>query len=160
MSDPVVLVAVDATDAGPRAARAAVRLFGDRAEYVVAHVAEPVPLVPPVATPPGVLGGTGVAPPVYPGVDDDVSRAEAVESAADVARSARLDAGLPDTVAAVGLVGEPVGALLDEARHRSAGVIVVGEHDRGWLTELLTSSVADQIQEDAHIPVLVVPAPR
>ena len=41
----------------------------------------------------------------------------------------------------------------------AADVIVVGSKERGWLTRLLTSSVADEVRRESPIPVLVVPHP-
>ena len=47
-------------------------------------------------------------------------------------------------------------AILDEARHWSADLIVVGTHGRGALIHLLLGSVAERIVRHAPVPVLLV----
>ncbi len=85
-----------------------------------------------------------------------------VRTDADVAETiAKLtgeEGGLPEAVA-LGIVGDPANTIIDVALEHSADVIVVGTHERGWLTRLLSSSVADEVRRESPIPVLLVPHP-
>lgn len=155
---PTITIAVDATGDASRTMRAADALFGDHAAYRFVHVAEAVPMTLPVtAASPGLVG---VAP---TGVTDaDAERlldpSEQIESARTVAEQAAADAGIPGATA-VGLAGDPASALIDDAIECGAVAIVVGSHDRGWLDRLLTSSVSKELQRNAPMPIVVVPAP-
>ncbi len=53
--------------------------------------------------------------------------------------------------------GHPVDEILAEARDRSAGLIVVGTHDRRGLARLLSGSVAWELIRGAPCPVLALP---
>jgi nucleotide-binding universal stress UspA family protein len=55
----------------------------------------------------------------------------------------------------VGDVGDPADAILRAADERDVDVIVVGNHDSGWLSCLWRSSVSDAIVEHTERPVLV-----
>lgn len=52
-------------------------------------------------------------------------------------------------------VGSPVHAILRTAADIEADVIVVGTHQRKGLKKLMLGSVAGQVLQDAHCPVLV-----
>ena len=54
-------------------------------------------------------------------------------------------------------IGNPVWAVLAEARTDGASLIVVGTHGRGALRRLFLGSVAQNIVQMADRPVLVVP---
>jgi nucleotide-binding universal stress UspA family protein len=162
-----VLIAVDASDSSVHAVETAHRLFGDDADYLVVNVGAGTYV--PIAIFPGELGlisPLAWAPMIHsePEVDDapDDRGASDVSSDANVAEKiAKLtgdEGGLPEATA-LGIVGDPAGSIIDVAVGHSADVIVVGTHERGWLTRLLTSSVADEVRRESPIPVLVVPRP-
>ena len=153
-----VLIAVDATDSSVHAVETAHRLFGDDADYLVLNVGAGVYL--PIAIFPGELGlisPLAWAPAVQPepAVDDVTTDADVAET---IAKLTGEEGGLPEATA-LGIVGDPAGSIIEVAVNHSADVIVVGTHERGWLTRLLTSSVADDVRRESPIPVLVVPRP-
>ncbi len=166
-----VLIAVDASDSSVRAVETAHRLFGDDAHYLVLNVGAdssvPVAIFPSEV---GMLTPMAWAPVVHPhgathgargeghddgGVDDVSTEVDVAET---IAKQTGEEGGLADAVA-LGLVGDAAGSIIDVAVDHSADVIVVGTHERGWLTRLLTSSVADEVRRESPIPVLVVPRP-
>lgn len=154
-----VLIAVDATDSSVHAVETAHRLFGDDANYLVLNVGSGVYV--PIAIFPGELGlisPLAWAPAVQPepAVDDVNTDADVAET---IAKLTGEEGGLPEATA-LGIVGDPAGSIIDVAVGHSADVIVVGTHERGWLTRLLTSSVADEVRRESPIPVLVVPSPH
>ncbi|MEO6651258.1 MAG: universal stress protein [Ilumatobacteraceae bacterium] len=156
MSAPIhVLVAVDGSDDSNRAGLVAAGLFGASAQYTFVHVAEAVPMTPPNRMP---LSGAGVAPAVPHGVapDEPGGANDVKDSARAIALAAATSVGV-DVTETIGLLGDPARAIVGAATERGADVIVVGAHERGWLAELFTSSVLDDIQHLATIPVLVVP---
>lgn len=162
-----VLIAVDATDSSVHAVETAHRLFGDDADYLVLNVGAgsyvPVPIFPSEV---GMITPMAWAPIVHPhGVAGDAGRdvaESAVISEADVAETIAQrtgeEGGLPGATA-LGIVGDAPGSIIEVAVDHAADVIVVGTHERGWLTRLLTSSVADEVRRESPIPVLVVPRP-
>jgi nucleotide-binding universal stress UspA family protein len=163
----IVLIAVDATDSSVHAVETAHRLFGDDADYLVLNVGAgsyvPVPIFPSEV---GMITPMAWAPIVPPhGAAGDVSGDSAeselssdAEVAETIAKQIGEEGGLPDATA-LGVVGDPAGSIIDVAVEHSADVIVVGTHERGWLTRLLTSSVADEVRRESPIPVLVLPRP-
>ena len=166
-SHPTILIAVDVEEGAGRAAVAARALFGSDATYRFAHVAQPVPLTPPLAataTPLSTAYPVGVAP-----VDPDTEQAatrhgavssdETIDSARAVAARAAADAGL-ESAESVGLIGHPADAIIDEATACGADAIVVTPHHHGWIDRLFHQSVSDEIQKTSSIPVLVVPTPE
>ena len=52
--------------------------------------------------------------------------------------------------------GEPGGAIVGEARDRSADVVVLGSHHHGLLTRLLGTDVAAEVKRSAGCDVIVV----
>jgi nucleotide-binding universal stress UspA family protein len=153
-SDPAtILIAVDTEGGSSHAALAAANLFGEAASYRFAHVARPVPM-----TPPSAHGPEGVAPVGYAPVDADHDREAVIESAREVAAHAADDAHMVGATA-VGLIGEPADALIDEAVACHASAIVVSAHDRGWVERLFHHSVRSDIERMSPVPVLVVPEP-
>ena len=156
MSESIhVLVAVDGSDESTHAASVAARLFGEGARFSFAHVAEPIPMTPPGRLP---FSAAGVAPVLPPDVEPDQpgGEHEVRDSARSIALAAAGASGL-EVAETIGLIGDPAKQIVAAANERSADVIVVAVHHRGWLTELFTSSVTDDIQHLATIPVLVVP---
>jgi nucleotide-binding universal stress UspA family protein len=53
-------------------------------------------------------------------------------------------------------IGDPATAIIDTARHRAAGVIVMGTHGRKALMRVLMGSVAEQVLREAPCPVIAV----
>ncbi len=56
--------------------------------------------------------------------------------------------------------GDPGRALLREADHWGANLIIMGSHGRGAIYRKLMGSVSQAVMLDRRFPVLVVPAPR
>jgi nucleotide-binding universal stress UspA family protein len=161
-----VLIAVDGSESSVEAVATAHRLFGDDADYFVVNVATdsyvPVAIFPSEV---GMITPLAMAPLTHPhdagdepvggGDDDLISDVDAAEM---IAKQTGEEGGL-DHVTALGVVGDPAASIVEVAVAHSVDVIVVGTHERGWLTRLLTSSVADEIRRESPIPVLVVPHP-
>jgi nucleotide-binding universal stress UspA family protein len=158
-----VLIAVDDNDTSVAAARTALRLFGEDADYTVLNVAENVPvkwgddaleygMVYPLSVPgAGVIGGV---PFVVRSTDMNDRTTDRVEAAQQTADELARDAGIT-SAKAVGDTGDPADAIITAARSQGADVVVVGTHERGWFKRLFASSVSDAVIRDAEIPVLV-----
>ena len=161
-----VLIAVDATDVSVHAVETAHRLFGDDAEYLVLNVGGgsyvPVPIFPgvspvsPMAWAP-VVRTQLVADDLVTdtGATDVISDTEVAET---IAKHTGEEGGLSEATA-LGTVGDAASSIIEVALEHAADVIVVGTKERGWLTRLLTSSVADDVRRESPIPVLAVPHP-
>lgn len=147
----VVVVAVDGSDASVAAVRTARRLFDD-ARLVLVNVADPVTTVTPPVAP---LAAGMVVPPVVDVADTEQLRHAAAAVADHTLVAADLAAGPAETV---GALGDPADEVLAIAESRHATAVVVGDHDRGWLSRLLTTSVADEVRSRSSIPVVVVPS--
>ena len=65
------------------------------------------------------------------------------------------EAGVPKHEFA-GVVGEPVGELVEIAERRNADLIVVGTRERGFVDRLLEGSVSEGVARRAHCDVLIV----
>jgi nucleotide-binding universal stress UspA family protein len=150
-----ILIAADDSEESVDAARVAHALFGDDAEYLVIHVgasisnevmawgyAYPVTM-PMVAYPPPALAEPAPGEPTP--VEEAEDRAEALAHAASL-----------ESAEAVGDVGDTSEAILNAAREHGADVIVVGSHERGWFSRLLSGSVSQDVIRRSDIPVLVV----
>jgi nucleotide-binding universal stress UspA family protein len=160
-----VLIAVDGSESSVKAVATAHRLFGDDADYLVVNVASttyvPVAVFPSEV---GMITPLAMAPLVHPRAGElgDEDTSDDVESDVDVAESIAKQIGQEGGLAsatALGVVGDPARSIIDVAVDHAADVIVVGTHERGWLTRLLTSSVADEVRRESPIPVLVLPHP-
>jgi nucleotide-binding universal stress UspA family protein len=158
-----VLVAVDETEDSVHAAQVAHSLFGDGPEYFAVNVGS---IRLDTAHVPWYEAGWGAAYPVpYGGVwtyrrgteDTDARpRADAPdEVAAATARRVSDDSGLPEAQA-IGELGDPADAILRAAEEHRVDVIVVGSHDRGWLSRLWQPSVSGAVVKHTELPVLVV----
>ena len=160
-----VLIAVDDSEQSVNAARVAFNLFGESATYTVVNVTDqsmmmwggdslmwgvgyPVLMAPSglIAAAPPIAGG-GAAPADTGGAP--------IETAMKIALDVATEADLPNPQV-VGEVGDPAHAILEAALHHKADVIVVGTHDRSWLTRLFVPSVTGSVVRDAEVPVLVV----
>jgi nucleotide-binding universal stress UspA family protein len=161
-----VLIAVDATDTSVHAVETAHRLFGDDADYLVLNVGGgsyvPVPIFPdaspvsPMIWAPAAqsqIASEGLV--TESGATDAVSDTEVAET---IAKHTGEEGGLPEATV-LGIVGDAAGSIIEVAVEHGADVIVVGSKERGWLSRLLTSSVADEVRRESPIPVLAVPHP-
>ena len=149
---------------GDQVLRTAQRLFGADAEYVaLTIVADPgaddqdgarraVPA--PLATPPI---GSGPAIGLAPAIHDDGGRAVDVaqERAAAIAAD-HIERAQAHHVVPIGRTGDAGQTIVAVAHAHGADVIVMGTHDRGWLRRVFTTSVPDQVLDDARCPVLLV----
>jgi len=164
-----VLIAADDTDISVGAARTARSLFGDDADYLVVNVAETpalawgddsmmwgyaYPMAIPVA---GAAGGPPlvVQPRAAAAEGDTPPPPSAADVAEQEAENVAQAAGLTDATA-LGDVGEASSAILDAAERHHVDVIVVGSHERGWFSRLLTGSVSKSVAKRSPVPVLVV----
>ena len=68
---------------------------------------------------------------------------------------ARLDEPRPASVTVKAVHGFPVEELISAGK--DADMIVVGSRGTGGFTRLMMGSVADQVAQHAHCPVLIVP---
>jgi nucleotide-binding universal stress UspA family protein len=162
-----VLIAVDDSESSIKTARIAYALFGDSAQYTVVNVADQTSIMWGDDTLAWGVGYpmmmTSVAHPeiVGPGSDPaEGSDAAAVvdnapiDAAIQVARDVADEAHIP-TPQVVGEVGDPATAIITAAHHHKADVIVVGPHDRGWLSSLFAPSVSSALVRESDIPVLI-----
>jgi nucleotide-binding universal stress UspA family protein len=147
-----VLIAVDGSSESNDAAQFAHRLFGDDAEYIVVTVAETGSFVGgalPIADPAFSGGGAYISP--------EVAR-ESVESAIHDAEQTAADAAAKVDEDATTIVeaGDPGESIIHVAEEQQVDLIVIGSHDRNWLSRLLTPSVRNHLVDHAPCPVLVV----
>ena len=160
-----VLIAVDESEQSLNAARVAYDLFGDSATYTVVNVAGQSPMMwggdslmwgvgYPVLMAPSGLVGVGPAP-TSAGAPATEVDSTPLDAAMQVALDVATEADLPNPQV-VGEVGDPAQAILEAARHHQADVIVIGSHDRNWITRLFIPSVTGTVVKDAEIPVLIV----
>jgi len=148
-----VLVAVDDSEESRHAAEVARRLFGAGAEYLAINVGSD-----PSVTAASTGWGLGAAVPMAWGavwtVDEDAfggtGRETAREDARDVAEAAGLAEAQP-----IGQIGDPADAIVQAARQHAVDVIVVGSHDRSWLSRVFSPSVSSDVVKHSDIPVLV-----
>jgi nucleotide-binding universal stress UspA family protein len=145
-----MLIAVDGSIESKDAARYAHRLFGDAPEYLVLTVADAsatlagaIPMADPAMT------GAYVSPEVAQESVDTILR-QAEESAHEGADSVETRA---TTIVEMGDPGETICRV---AAEHDVDLIVIGSHDRGWLSRLVTPSVRNHLVEHAPCPVLVV----
>lgn len=139
-----ILIAVDGSAISDRALREGLALARDqRAEVRIVHVVDTVRAV------------TGDA---Y--VDFDAYRAAQVQAGREVldhVTAVAKEAGATAEPRMIEVAGTaPADAILNEAKHWPADLIVIGTHGRGGLMHLLMGSVADGIVRHAEIPVLLI----
>jgi nucleotide-binding universal stress UspA family protein len=160
-----VLIALDDNDDSIQAAALARRLFGDDAEYLAINVFEhsPSPVRPGSSWPTTPIGGSpmawGAVSPypmdqVEPAVNPDVPEITERDVAARDALAAAERAGL-GAAEVIGEVGDPARAILDAAHEHAVDVVVVGSHQRSWLSRLFSRSVSAEVVKRADLPVLV-----
>jgi nucleotide-binding universal stress UspA family protein len=161
-----VLIAVDESEQSLHTAKVAYDLFGGTASYTVVNVANESPMILggdallwgvgyPVMMAPSGLVGVGPRPSTGAGTPAaDVDNAP-IDAAMQVALDVATEADLPNPQV-VGEVGDPAAAILQAARHHQSDVIVVGSHERSWVSRLFVPSVTGSIVRDADVPVLIV----
>lgn len=145
-----VLIALDEDPVSMRAARVAVRLFGEHADFFVVNVSPvPVPWV-------GAAGFGTVAPLVMDPrwVDADVGDPIDDEDERNLMARAE-EAGVPEPHVVL-RAGDAVTELCSAADEHEVDVVVVGSHDKSALRRLLDPSVAAAVVHDTYRPVLVV----
>jgi nucleotide-binding universal stress UspA family protein len=161
-----VLIAVDESEHSLHAAKVAYDLFGGTASYTVVNVADASPMIwggdalmwgvgYPVMMAPSGLVGVGTRPSSGAGAAVTEMDNGPIDSAMQVALDVATEADLPNPQV-VGEVGDPALAILQAARHHLADVIVIGSHDRSWVSRLFVPSVTGSVVRDAEIPVLIV----
>jgi nucleotide-binding universal stress UspA family protein len=99
----------------------------------------------------GYYSGTAVYP-------DDPARTEEVRLAAQAETDkvlAGLDGPRPESVTVKAVHGFPVEELINAGK--DADMIVLGSRGAGGFTRLMMGSVAGQVAQHAHCPVLLVP---
>lgn len=150
-----VLLAIDDSPLDDVVTSTATRLFDpSTTDFVAVHIdaARSVAQSLPVATlTPGAAGASMVSTLV----DDIQSASVAAENVAGQA-VARAELSHAETV---GEAGDPASGILATAEERDASMIVLGTHNRGWLSRLFRPSVADAVLQQTQRPVLVMSAP-
>ncbi|MGB3733754.1 MAG: universal stress protein [Ilumatobacter sp.] len=137
-----IMIAVDDTETSIDTIHTARRLFGDDADYTVASIGEPSAYL-------AAYDPVGVT--VFDVETLDVDQATlAAARAGEAAHRAGLDAA---NIASE--VGAPGRQLCELARRLGVDVIVVGYHDRGWLSRLLDPSTHTHLTRHAPCPVLI-----
>jgi nucleotide-binding universal stress UspA family protein len=108
------------------------------AELLVAHVSEPLAIVP----------------------GSDLAAEEVAQTERELARV--VGALKREQVAARGVVvpGEPAAEIVALAEREHADLIVLGTHGRSGLAHVLLGSVAERVLRRARCPVLAVPHER
>jgi nucleotide-binding universal stress UspA family protein len=161
-----ILLAVADSATSVAAARRALRLFGESADYTVINVADDAPviwgddalrygLVYSLALPgAGVVGGLPFTVRQPSGTSESAPHDERIDVAAQTAEDIVGDVGLTN-VESVGDVGDPAAAIISAASECGADVIVVGAHQRGWFSRLRNPSVSGAVIRNAEVPVLV-----
>jgi nucleotide-binding universal stress UspA family protein len=161
-----VLIAVDESEESLHAARVAYNLFGDSATYTVVNVANQSPMMwggdslmwgvgYPVMMAPTGLVGVGPRPTSDAGAPVAEVDNAPIDAAMQVALDVATEADLPNPQV-VGEVGDAALAIIEAARHHQADVIVIGSHDRNWVSRLFVPSVTGSVVKDAEVPVLIV----
>ncbi|MEY2444336.1 MAG: hypothetical protein QOE00_916 [Ilumatobacteraceae bacterium] len=161
-----VLIAVDESEQSLHTAKAAYDLFGGTACYTVVNVADESPMIwggdalmwgvgYPVMMAPSGLVGVGTRP--SSGVGSPVAEVDnaPIDAALQVALDVATEANLPNPQV-VGEVGDPALAILQAARHHHSDVIVIGSHDRSWVSRLFVPSVTGSVVRESEVPVLIV----
>lgn len=151
-----ILVAADESEHAVVAAGVAQRLFGGEAEYLLLNVA-------PMPAPIGWAAGWGSAAPmtaplVVASAEDPLSTTslESLEHVAEQHAATVSAHTVIERIEPIGEVGDPAKCILEAAQARDVDLIVIGFHQRSWLSRLLAPSVSRKVMHDSDIPVLVV----
>jgi nucleotide-binding universal stress UspA family protein len=154
-----VLIAVDDTVESVEAAALARRLFGADAEYLAINVFERAPASRlPDSTSSTPMAWGAVWPyspgPVETPAETEVPELTELDVAEREARDAVERAGLEEAKL-IGDVGDPARAILEAAHEYGVDVVVVGSHERSWLSRLFSKSVSAEVVKRAEVPVLL-----
>jgi nucleotide-binding universal stress UspA family protein len=150
-----VVIAYDGSEVSRAALREAAKLFPGRPAVVVT-VWEPGLATMAVGTPDAMSMGMSMMP--DPATVEAVDRLQREHASTVVAQGAELAGSL-------GLAAEPLAVpderdvadtVMDIARQRDAGVVVVGSHGITGLRSRLLGSVARRLIEHCDRPVLVI----
>jgi nucleotide-binding universal stress UspA family protein len=147
-----VMIAVDGTTESHDAARFAHDLLGERAEYLVLTVADTGALLSaalPLADP-MLAGGAAYVDPTVARENIDQAVAEAQKTVTATAHE------VDDHAKTIVETGSPADVICRVAEERAVDLIVIGSHDRNWLSRLITPSVRSHVIDHAPCPVLVV----
>lgn len=138
-----VLLAVDGSESDDAITSTAARLLDpSTTEYVAVNV-EPI-----VSTP--ARSFTTIPPaPISAGPADTADTAQLVADDA-VAQSEVADA------TSIGTSGDPAARILATAAEHNVSMIILGTHDRGWLSRIFRPSVSHAVLQDMERPVLVM----
>lgn len=144
-----ILLAVDDDPVSYRAAAATTEWFRPDAEIVVLHVETGMTSALAHSAPglDGMYAGVGM--PMDPMVRDDIPLSDHEREIAE--RAANLAHGTPRTER-----GDAVGTIVSVAQEIDADLIVLGTHDRSWLSRLFDPSVSSGVIHRAPCSVLVV----
>jgi nucleotide-binding universal stress UspA family protein len=140
-----VLIAADDSHTSISAARVALSLFGDGAEYLVVNVDQAM----------RDALAWGAAYPLAMPLPTEIDDVSALQRAEDVAADVADAAALP-SAESLGDVGDPAYAIIQAAHDHAVDVIVVGSHEHSWFGRLFSGSVSNDLLREADIPVLVV----
>ena len=155
-----VVIAVDERDESVETARAALRLMGPEARYVLVNVGSQQLLW---ATDPVMWGMVPPAmvtlsPDTYESIRQAGEQTPTAEDLAEsTASSVASSAGLADAEAVGVAAHDTGGAICSVAHEEGADVIVIGQRHRSWLDRLMSRSVTSDVLRKADCPVLVVP---
>ncbi|MFO0969921.1 MAG: universal stress protein [Gemmataceae bacterium] len=101
-----------------------------------------------VLTPPMVVFGEGIIPPVPPDYPREwQDKLEAIQPPRHVPIEHRL------------IEGDPANTILDVAKEIDCDLIVLGTHGRTGLNRVFMGSVAEKVIRKANCPVLTIKAP-
>jgi nucleotide-binding universal stress UspA family protein len=142
-----ILVPIDGSEASDAACALAVRLAAEQsASIAFVNVVETDKIIA------SVVPGQGYADPM-PAIDalrtgggEMLKDALAVAKAAGVAATSEL------------AEGDCLSTILDQAKSRSADLIVMGSHGRGGVARLMLGSIAEGVLRNGATPVLVTKA--
>ena len=142
-----VLIATDGTAESDTALETAAEMYGTVADYTVVSVGQPIPA--------HAVSTFGIRP-AYLNLTAGAGHGDAALATARAIGREAADALPEDSdVALVADVGGAGATICRVAEEVDADVIVVGFHDRGWLTKLLEPSTTAYVIDNAPCHVLV-----
>jgi nucleotide-binding universal stress UspA family protein len=141
-----IIVGYDGDEHGNRALERAIEEARARSARLVVIAVEELPLDP---GGPRNFGTLDDGP--RPGIAEPPELVRILGEARERVRAARLQADY------VWAAGDPARAIVDLARDRGAGLIVIGAGHEGFFKSLFGLGIADEVERDAGCDVLVVP---
>lgn len=143
-----ILCAVDGSDNSAAVIDHAHRCFGDAAEYLVVTVGAVAPYFHPMSP-------LGIQPALMWITDRDLSAP--TDTAELTAKTATVESELTlADVEVVAAAGDPGSVICRVAEDRDVDVVVVGTHERGWLSRFVNPSVSHHVVDHAPCDVLVI----